>query len=1091
MFKKILPVAIGLVLILLIAGGVSLVKKSNDRTPSFKEANSVYVNYGDFKITNDHLYTLMKKDYGVTELLNMVDEVLYAKEVADVDTSSEAFIKYVKKAVFGEEDLSKLDAEKAQETWDDVLSSLQISNILTPEQAKDKSYTNETSEAWKVVKDHYKLAYAREQWAKKYYLEKLMKAREKGENDLDKYFDLNNSENSTNSIEAYFKENYTGSVTSIVVPFTSEKAAYAMMNKYGINTNSKVIINNGWVKSSYDYLTKPEIEDSDKLTYAEVVTAFINMYNDIYRYQNNGENIINSSDYKETLNKAITLSKIKTALNDALDNLKSCGTEVLLPSKAIVNTTDGTLEAKIEWSIVSTDYGTLENNVVKAIFEDGAADVEVTVKYTITFEEETLTDTFGLDFKQELDADGNPISNPTKVDDIESNAFYSLEFTDEFLTKEMKDTFKFKWTKKDATAINSTLADYLTVDSKKLTIGDSESLLYKSYTVTPVEIGNYYFLILKLTDNKQAEIFKKDADGKNAKDSDGNYIIDNQELFDEVVNKKIEAALTENTINEMIYENRYNHNLKIFDSYIEAVYEYEYKHFYETTLSSSDYNKYSKSKKNQKLKVVSFQEEEGNKKSVKSFTAEELFNRLVDKYASSAAATLVENYVIVNDKKFNAVYNPYTGEIYNQTTYKNLMTAEISTLRKNFESNYFTYSYLSYYGFTPNFPAKYGWKKFIKDYFVAYNDQDLLTGSKYGGSIYSDALAAYTDSLYNLDDIKAEMQKAYDKYFNVSTINLIISIDTDYNADDDNSSNATNLTAEKDNWTEEQKTLAKELGKFMYQVANQTNEASISEQMNALVTLYNEAAYEYNEATYNEALSKNTSIYDYNYFGKYKLAGLQVKFETSANYTSASSIMEEYADECRTLYKEAKELGLFDKTFDVPVVSKEAIKTDYGYHMIAIVGATSPKDLPSEEEMTIYRAQAKVDAAQKEIDTANDNIKNYKEKGYDVTSYEATKTVAEEELAKYKEELKAVLAKYSKADDYTLDDEATERITAWYTDAEKTIKEGTIVTESYIKLFKDNMSLFNFSPSNGKERFELFLKLLQEECDKKNADNAD
>ena len=35
------------------------------------------------------------------------------------------------------------------------------------------------------------------------------------------------------------------------------------------------------------------------------------------------------------------------------------------------------------------------------------------------------------------------------------------------------------------------------------------------------------------------------------------------------------------------------------------------------------------------------------------------------------------------------------------------------------------------------------------------------------------------------------------------------------------------------------------------------------------------------------------------------------------------------------------------------------------------------------------------------------------------------------------------------------------------------------------------MSLFNFSPSNGKERFELFLKLLQEECDKKNADNAD
>ena len=85
------------------------------------------------------------------------------------------------------------------------------------------------------------------------------------------------------------------------------------------------------------------------------------------------------------------------------------------------------------------------------------------------------------------------------------------------------------------------------------------------------------------------------------------------------------------------------------------------------------------------------------------------------------------------------------------------MNSEISTLRKNFDRDYFTFESLAYYGFTPNFSAKYGWKQFIKDYFVVYSDQELLTSSTYGGSIYADALAQYIDNAYTIEEIYNKM----------------------------------------------------------------------------------------------------------------------------------------------------------------------------------------------------------------------------------------------------------------------------------------------------------------------------------------------
>ena len=282
MLKRIAPVGIGLLLIILIAVTISLVKTANDRTPAINNANDVYVSYdnGKYEVTYEKLYTLMKNQYGLTNLINMVDEKLFADEVAKVDVNSEEYIAFLNEQIFGQEDISELDAEEAQKTWNDVIDSLRITGELTKAQAADSAYDKLDSAVWTKVKDYYKLSYAREEWAKAEYLKKYLENRENGE-----LFDMTKEENSTSSVEKYFEDNYAGKVSGFFIPFTSEESALAMMKKHGINTLDKVLSSNdGWVKDSYNYYEQAEVTEEDMLTYEEVVAAFVAMYNEVYAY---------------------------------------------------------------------------------------------------------------------------------------------------------------------------------------------------------------------------------------------------------------------------------------------------------------------------------------------------------------------------------------------------------------------------------------------------------------------------------------------------------------------------------------------------------------------------------------------------------------------------------------------------------------------------------------------------------------------------------------------------------------------------------------------------------------------------------------
>ena len=95
LLKRIAPVGIAIVLVFLITITVTLIQDANDRTPEVSNSDKVYVSYKDLTVTNEKIYNLMKNQYGLAELLNMVDEKLFEKEVNALDVNDPEYLEFI------------------------------------------------------------------------------------------------------------------------------------------------------------------------------------------------------------------------------------------------------------------------------------------------------------------------------------------------------------------------------------------------------------------------------------------------------------------------------------------------------------------------------------------------------------------------------------------------------------------------------------------------------------------------------------------------------------------------------------------------------------------------------------------------------------------------------------------------------------------------------------------------------------------------------------------------------------------------------------------------------------------------------------
>lgn len=992
--KRILPVLIALVLIVGIALTVMSIQSCSNKTPKIDKSEDVYLTVGDFEITNERLYTYLKQtdSYGISELLRLIDMKLYEEEMNNVDPVE--LDKFISNNVFGEDAFhaepgvdSEIKQNENKELWETLVDSLLMNNLIKQSEVDYNPY-NTTSKTWDVVRSYYKLQYARREWAKNAYVEDLKQTR--AENGVEGLFD-------ESAMEEYFEANFSETVNAIIIPFTSESAALDAMNKVGINTigsmlDSKVA-EKGWVKSSFNYNANEDIPDDAYLSPVEVFNAFVEMYNIVYAGQGK---TIESTLFKTVKSADKTLGNVvanlQAAMSDVIEDVKY---DVVLPTEVLVNNygKNATITWKVEEGATNL---VLNGNTLTYTSPEEETKVKVTA--TITLEENQSRDvvfTFEC-----IKAEAKDETKTVVVEDAET-----VEINDFDVTSETNKQFveeNLEWDIKSLNKINATLAKkviYIDAEtsSSSLVISNDVNEFNDSYTLTPISCGNYYFLALKVNSKV----------GPNMSD-----------VKEDVEKGLIEGLFAENdnNIDKMIYQRRHDANLEIFDRYLEAIYDYNYTYFYETTLKLTSYDKYEDSKKKEDSVVARFN---ANGKTVE-ITANELFESLKEKYGVSVSIDLINEYRVVSSE-FNTIYNPYK-DVKNEELFKELLETEVGNFRKNFESGYFTYSYLSYYGFIPNFPADYGWKNFQKDYFGAFSDEELLINGNFGGSIYSEALTKFQESLYEDADSEAgeqsavyiEMKKAFDEWYGINGINLIVGIDTNYDGSFEIQSekDEENNTFTNTEWTNEQKEAAKELielikeNDFLAQTAKATTYAQLEE----LVKVYNNASYE-EEAN---APSSDDTIYTYNYFAPYKKLGLVLKLETTTDYLSTASLVQEFLDGIKVLYDLAKSEGQED-TFDAPYASRP-IETAYGFHLVYALGFAKQTELPTLEEITIYNLLQ---------DAANykDATVDYKVEIYDNT----VKTLKEKyDIVYYDEETQTT---------YEMDEKVKTKIDTWYTAA--------------------------------------------------------
>ena len=109
--KTALPVVIALVLIALITLTISLASRPGFNA-SIDDPNGAYLKLDGYVITNDKVYVNLRYNYGVSEMLAYVDEILL-KDIK-VDRNSEEYIAVKDKLIYGENHEDLTATEKAE-----------------------------------------------------------------------------------------------------------------------------------------------------------------------------------------------------------------------------------------------------------------------------------------------------------------------------------------------------------------------------------------------------------------------------------------------------------------------------------------------------------------------------------------------------------------------------------------------------------------------------------------------------------------------------------------------------------------------------------------------------------------------------------------------------------------------------------------------------------------------------------------------------------------------------------------------------------------------------------------------------------------
>ncbi len=354
--------------------------------------------------------------------------------------------------------------------------------------------------------------------------------------------------------------------------------------------------------------------------------------------------------------------------------------------------------------------------------------------------------------------------------------------------------------------------------------------------------------------------------------------------------------------------------------------------------------------------------------------------------------------------KTNIVLTVYADETDDSPETKfNDIATQIETMKLSFSNGSFE---------SEGYPASYGWKNFLRDYFktmglTVTNNDELKLYYIYEMTVSKmmEDLSAVNGDNWN-EYYLPFMQNAYDKYFSVNYTHFLIYVL-------DSKGSISSMKDADTAWTDEQKAASEELYQVVYQILKKSRPSNHSSVLEKIVTAFNTspkfiADIAYNTASQQAHINIDGIYYDTYYddsqieytvnisgidikVSEYKSLGLVVKTESGT--ATADQMVSEFEKAVRDMWlqQEKADTGMQEGTAlettlyydDMIDNSKgEFLTTQYGYHVLVATKFTarSVKDkviigLPSYENVLIYEKDGE------EVDDLTDleiaSIENY------------------------------------------------------------------------------------------------------------------
>lgn len=429
--------------------------------------------------------------------------------------------------------------------------------------------------------------------------------------------------------------------------------------------------------------------------------------------------------------------------------------------------------------------------------------------------------------------------------------------------------------------------------------------LHQSYTPTPAASGTSKFhLVLKVGYGETKEY---------------------EDVKDEIKTELIKNRLTATEIDNQLLKLRQDAKVTLHDYYLNNAYQ-----------QLVDAN-YKAPKKLSKTAVATYKV---NDETIE-ITADQLFAKLSKQYGGLLISDLLDREALIHDPKYNDVYDFTNNKVKDKSKYSKLEDL-VDQYREDLENDVYA---------SRGFDKNYGWKEFIRDAYGLTDEKDLALKV----ALFDYAIEKFINESYTKEDIRKEMLRIKDEFFEANIIGINIFVDYDNNNSPDRH-HFKEADTHLSNWNAQQIGLAKNLINLIREKIAEYIDPKLDQPDYA--TGFGRLIQDYNNASLDDEV-----------WGVYKRNGLRIQFENLGSISNTSTHVQELKDEVQKLWKLVPMADRGKAIYPKIVVGEEdpnywsdIFASNTGFRYIGITRAsdyvyakkTDGRVLPNDEEIEKY-----------------------------------------------------------------------------------------------------------------------------------------